>query len=534
MLAPMSSDLSPRPDPAPEASGARSASVVFAGILISRLLGLVRQMLFARYFATSAEADAFTAASKIPNLLRNLLGEGTLSASFVPVYSRLLERRDEAGARALAAAVLGLLLTGVSALTLVGIATAPILTTVFAPGFDPARAELTTRLTRVLFPMTALMVLSGWCLGVQNSHRRFFWSYASAALWSIAQIVLLLWWGDAAASLSQLAWWLAWATLAGSLLQVAAQLPEVVRLIGVVRPTLDRRAEGVRDTLRNVLPVLASLGVVQISSLIDLQIASYLPRGTASNLYYANLIALLPVSLFGVSVAAASLPEFSRDSGAARESVLLERLRGGWQRILFYIVPCAVVFVCYGDLCVGLLLRTGRFGAAEQRAVYLVLAAYAVGLISFASVKLLASAHYALQDYRTPLRASMSSLVVSAAAAIALAFSLRRTPWAAAAVALGSALGSFVNLGVLIRGLHARLGGLYTPAMWRGTRRIIIAAGIAALLAWPARWGLRAAHPMLGGPPTLALFGIAYLVTAWALGSREAARLLRRAPRGVA
>lgn len=516
----------------PDASSSRSASVVFLGILLSRALGLVRQLLFARFFGLSAEADAFTAAFKIPNLLRNLLGEGSMSASFVPVYSRMLAAGDERASRALAGAVLGLLMAGVATLTLLGIAAAPLLTSVLTPGFDAERAALTTRLTRVLFPMTALMVLSGWCLGIQNSHRRFFWSYASAALWSLAQIVLLLWWGERAASLAQLAWWLAWATLAGSALQVVAQLPEVHRLIGVVRPTFDRAAPGVRQTLQNLGPVIVSLGVVQLSSLIDLQIASFLPAGATTNLFNANLIVMLPVSLFGVSVAAASLPDLSRDSGAERSAVLLERLRAGWQRILFYVVPCAIVFLAYGDLCVGLLLRNGAFGAPEQEAVAVVLGAYAVGLVSFASVKLMASAHYALQDYRTPLRASVASLVVSAVCAMTLAYLLRGTRWGAAGIALGSAFGSFVNIGILIRGLSGRLGALYTPAMWVATRRIIVAAVCAALVALPLRWVLRELHPMLAAPPTFAAFGMTFLVVAWQMGSGEAARLLRRAPRG--
>jgi putative peptidoglycan lipid II flippase len=528
----MRSDLSRGTESQAEASGSRSATAVFSGILISRLLGLVRITLFARYFGNGAYADVFNAAFKIPNAVRNLLGEGTLSASFVPVYSRLLARSDHDGAKALASAVLGFLLAGVSLLTLIGIAAAPVLTALLAPGFDAERAELTTRLTRVLFPMTGLMVVSGWCLGVQNSHRRFFWSYASAALWSLAQIVMLLWWGRAATSLAELAWWLAWATLAGSVLQVGAQLPEVVRLVGALRPTLDRHADGVRETLRNVGPVVLALGVVQISSLIDLQSASYLPEGAVSSISYASLIALLPVSLFGVSVAASSLPEFSRDAGNDREAALLERLRGGWQRILFYIVPCAVVFLAYGDLCVGILLRNGRFGAADQQVVRLVLAGSAIGLVSFSSVKLLASAYYALKDYRTPLRASLSSLVVSAITAIALAFAFRKVPWAAAAITLGSAIGSFTNLSVLVRGLHTRLGPLYTETMWTGTRRIVIAALVAMLVAFPLRWWLRALHPLLSGPPTLAMFGVSYLLLAWGMGSREASRLLRLTPRG--
>lgn len=509
-----------------DASAGRYASVVFIGILLSRMLGLVRITLFARYFGSTAEADAFNAAFKIPNTLRNLLGEGALSASFVPVYSRLLNRDDPRAARALAAAVLGFLFFGVAVLTVAGIAIAPWLTTVFAPGFDTDRAALTTRLTRILFPMAGLMVLSGWCLGVQNSHKRFFWSYASAALWSVAQIALLLWWGPLAPTMAQLAWGLAWATLVGSVLQVGAQLPEVLRLVGPIRPTLDRAAEGVVQTLRNIGPVVVSLGVVQISSLIDLQIASFLSVGAISYLMYATPIALLPVSLFGVSVAASALPDLSREQGDA----LLERVRGGWQRILFYVIPCVLVFWAYGDLCVGILLRSGRFDANDQHAVRLVLGALGCGLVSFSSVKLMASAYYALQDYQTPLRASAASLLVSTTVSIALAIPLRESLWGAAAIAFGSAVGSFVNLSVLLRGLRKRLGTLYTAGMWHGTRRIVISGIGATLLALPLRYVLRHLHPMIGGPPVLALFGVGYLVMAWRLGSAEAAKLLRQPP----
>lgn len=518
-----------------ESRGSRAAMVVGAGIFLSRIVGLLRNTVFAVYFGSGPVSDAYSAAFKIPNAVRNLLGEGTLSASFVPVYSRMLERGDERASRALANATLGILLVAVSLLSLVGMAAAPVLTAVLTPGFDEPTKQLTTRLTRVLFPMTAMMVLSGWCLGIQNSHRRFFWSYASATLWSLAQIILLLGWGPHAATQSQLALWLAWSTLVGASLQVAAQLPEVLRLTGPVRPTLQRAAEGVMPTLRNVVPVVTALGVVQISSFVDLQIASYLPEGAATNIYYANLLALLPVSLFGVSVAASSLPDFSRESGALNLEALRERLRGGWQRILFYIVPSAVVFIAFGDFCVGIIYRGGKFGAAEQHVVHAVLAAFAVGLVSFGSVKLMASAFYAQQDYRTPLRASIASIIVSAVASIALAIPLRNSPYGAAAVALGTALGSYVNLVLLLRGLRARLGALYTPAMWTGTRRIVLASLVGAALASAVRYGVPAGlalrHPRLVGPPVLLLFAIVYLGVAWWMGSLEAARWLRLRPR---
>jgi putative peptidoglycan lipid II flippase len=243
-------------------------------------------------------------------------------------------------------------------------------------------------------------------------------------------------------------------------------------------------------------------------------------------------LALLPVSLFGVSVAAASLPEFSRDSGALALDALREKLRGGWQRILFYVVPSAVVFIVLGDYCVGVLYRAGRFGATEQRVVHTVLAGYAVGLVSFGSVKLLGSAFYAMQDYRTPLRASVMSIVVSAAAAIGIAVPLRDSPYATAGIAVGSALGSYVNLLVLSRGLQARLGTLYTPAMWVGTRRILVAALVAAVVGSLARLlhqhYAASLHVRLAALPVLGAFGVTYLVSAWWMGSAEAARWVRR------
>lgn len=518
-----------------DSAGSRSATLVAVGIMLSRVFGLLRQLAFSSFFGLTAYGDAYNAAVRIPNTVRNLLGEGTLSASFVPVYTRILERGDVRASRALAGAVLGILMLSVSVLTIAGIVAAPFLTTLLAPGFSGEQRDLTIRLTRLLFPMSAVMVLSGWCLGIQNSHRRFFWSYASAVMWSAAQIALLWGWGNRAASLEELAWWLAWATLAGSVLQVIVQLPEVLRLVGPLRPTLRAQAEGVSNVLRNVVPVVLALGVTQISSSVDTLIASFLPTGSLTSLSNASLVAMLPVSVFGISVAASSLPDLSRDSGAANYDALRERVRGGWQRILFYIVPSAAACIALGDYIIGILYRAGRFGVAEQTTVHWVLGGYAVGLISFGSVKLLSSAYFALQDYRTPLRASIASVLVSAAAAVVFAYLLRDTSFAAAGIALGAALGSYTNMTLLLRGLHARVGPLYTPAMWSGTQRIVTATVAATTVGLALRTAqhaiLPALHPRIGGPFVLAGFGVTYLVVSWLMGSGEAARLLRRKPR---
>jgi putative peptidoglycan lipid II flippase len=526
--------------------------LVAAGIMVSRVFGLVRTWAFARYLGVGVANDAYTAAVRIPNLVRALLGEGAISASFIPVYSAALERGDAKAARALAGALLGILLAAVSVLTLVGIAIAPALVSLFAGGLPPETRELAVRLTRIMFPMTGLMVLSGWCLGIQNSHRRFFMSYASAALWSVAQIVLLFGWGGSdgragepalfglgsrIGSTTELAWWLAWATLAGAVLQIGAQLPQVVSLVRPMRVSLDRDVPGVQATLRNFLPVVVALSAVQISGFIDLRIASHLPVGAIGSMSFAAQLYTLPVSLFGLSVAAASLPDFSRDSTLAIDA-LRTRLQKGWVRILFYIIPCTVVFLLYGDLVITLLLRSGQFGASDTRVVHWILGAYAVGLVGFSSVKLLASAHYAFNDYRTPLRASLVAIATSAVLAIALAVPMRHTLLGAAGIALGSALGSYVNLAMLGQGLRARIGPLYTGSMWRGTFRVAGATAVAAAGAYPVRVLLtessrlpERARIYVVALGTLAAFAGIFIIVAYAAGSQEAARWLR--PLGV-
>ncbi len=513
----------------------RMAALVAAGILVSRLVGFVRTWFIARYLGASGASDAYTMALKIPNSLRNLLGEGTLSAAFVPVYSGLLAQDNERGARVLANALLGVLLAAVAALTLLGIVAAPWLTFVLAPGFDAERAALTTRMIRILFPMAAFMVLSGWCLGVQNSHRRFFRSYASAAMWSITQIGLLAVWGPREASMTELAWYLAWATLAGSILQVAVQWPEVWRLLGGVRPVWSLENQHVRRVVRNLGPAITALGVVQVSGFADGFIASFLPDGSVAVLGFAHQLMLLPVAIFGISVSASSLPELSRigSVGATPLAVdaVVRRLRDGWMRILFYIVPSAVALALFGDLIVGIVLRSGQFGAREQQLVHAMLIAYAAALVTFASNRLWTTSFHAMQDYRTPLRGSLISVVVTVVASAAFALPWRSNPLAVAGIALGAALGSWVNFAWLWRALQSRLVPLVDAAVRQSVVRIGLSTVVSAALGVVCRTVLADFHRYVQGGAVLALFGGAYLLLMWGMGSAEAARLLRLTPR---
>ncbi len=291
--------------------GPNLAVVVAAGILLSRISGLVRESIFAHYLGNSAAADAFKAGFRIPNILQNLFGEGVLSASFIPVYSRLLSEGNEEAADLVAWAVGAILAGGTALLVLLGVAGAPWLIDAIAPGFHGNTRELTVRIVQVLFPGAGMLVMSAWCLGVLNSHRRFFASYAAPVAWNVAIIAALLLYGPRA-SQPHLAIDVAWGSVAGALLQILVQLPQTLPLLGRLRLHYARVQTELRVVFDNLLPVIASRGVAQVSGYIDNLLASLLPTGAVAALNYAQILYLLPISLFGMSVAAAELPTMSR------------------------------------------------------------------------------------------------------------------------------------------------------------------------------------------------------------------------------
>src|SRR5262245_61541153 len=292
--------------------------MVAAGILASRVAGLVRQRVIAHFFGQSTyAADAFFAAFRIPNFLQNLFGEGVLSASMIPEYSRLLAagRRDDA--RRLAGAVGGLLGALVVIIVVAGVFAAPLLVGVIVPGFAGERRALAITLVRILFPGVGALVMSAWCLAILNSHRRFLLSYTAPVVWNVAIIVATLLAARRGLPAEGLVIWTCWGAVFGSLLQLAVQIPPLLRLTGGVPLSLHRRDPRVRAVLGNFGPVFLSRGVVQISAFIDAMIASLLPVGAVAVISNAQTLYLLPISLFGMSVAAAELPELSEEAGEA-------------------------------------------------------------------------------------------------------------------------------------------------------------------------------------------------------------------------
>jgi putative peptidoglycan lipid II flippase len=479
------------------------------------VLGYGRERVFAYYFGNdTVPADAFRAALRIPNTIRALLGEGTLSASFIPVYAALTERADKSVARALAGTILALLLMASGVLALIGIALAPAITTIIAKGFDEPRRELTITLVRIAFPMVGLMVVSAWCLGILNTHRRFFLPYAAPALWNVAGIAAMLaagtWFANRAlpvdAELHRIALALAWGTVVGAVLQVAVQLPACWTLLRGIPLRLAIGTEGVRPVIVAWVPLLIGAGVAQLSGLIDTLLGSFTGPGGVSALGYAQLVQVLPISLFGVSVTAVSLPELSRDAvGAVPNEQLRTRIAVGFRRIVFFVVPSSLAFLALNREIIGALYQTGRFTTAATALVGNVLAAYGLGLVGQATVKLFASGFYALRDTRTPVTIAASSLVFSTG----LAWVLMR--WLGApGIALGSSVGAFLNTALHLRHLGGRIGSVLKGPDWRAFGVALVAGGVAVALAAGAGALTPGVAPVPRGVLVLAIFGVGY------------------------
>lgn len=514
------------------------AFFVGLGIFLSRIAGLVRERVFAHYFGNSEAADAFKAALKIPNFLQNLFGEGVLSASFIPVYARLLGENNEREADRVASVIATLLALITSVLAVVGVWLTPFLIDVIAPGFEGQKKELTIQIVQILFPGVALLVMSAWCLGVLNSHRRFFLSYVAPVLWNIA-IIASIWSFGGLQSQDQLAITAAWGLVLGSFLQFAVQVPTVWRLMTRLRPVWDLKSKPVRTVLGSFTSVVTARGVVQISAYIDNILASLLPTGAVAALAYAQTLYLLPVSLFGMSVSAASLPEMARLQGEASEEGMQQlraRLGRGLEQITFYIVPSMTVFFFLGDLVVAALFKTGRFSDDDVRFVWYILAASAPGLLAATLGRLYASTFYALQDARSPLRFACLRVLFTVCFGYVAGLHGPRLLGVDASlgtvgITLASGLAAWIEFLLLRNRLNARIGktGLSLSFLWRVSLASTVACLIAGFLKFSlGQNGAGLSHPIIAALIVFSVFGAVYFFLAGRLGLPQADAILKR------
>src|SRR3989440_3700365 len=464
-------------------STGRSAFMVGAGILISRIIGVVRQRVFAYYFGASLAADAFSAAFRIPNFLQNVFGEGALSASFIPVYANLLARKDERAASRGARGLLTLLALVTSVIVLAGVLTTPYIISVVAIGFGGERRELAIHLVQIFFPGAGLLVMSAWCLGVLNSHRKFFLSCTAPVAWNLAIIAAMVFFGrhsdqqtgtSVAAFQAHLAVITAWGSVVGSGLQFAVQLPTVLWLARGLRPVFDIASANVRTVIRNFFPVFMSRGVVQISAFVDAALASLVPYiGAVAALTYAQSLYTLPVSLFGMSVSAAELPAMASALGTTDEVAdeLRRRLDAGLRRIAVFIVPSSMAMLALGDVITACLYQTGQFKHADATYVWGILAGSTVGLLASTLGRLYASTYYALHDTRSPLRYAIVRVTLTTT--LGYLFAIPLPPllgidpkWGVAGLTVSAGIAGWIEFALLRRTLNRRIGRTGLPSVY--------------------------------------------------------------------
>jgi len=539
------------PSPAAAPSTDRSALLVAAGILLSRLSGIGREIVLSAWLgASTVAAEAFAFALQVPKILQNLLGEGALSASFIPVYSALVDDNPRS-ARRLAGAVFGLLAALVGALVLILMLAARPIVGLIARGASDSGADLIADLVQIMAPGIGFIVFAAWCLGILNAHRDFFLSYVAPMLWNIAIIVMIMLASVRGSELNTIARAGAIGVFIGGVLQFVVQLPRVLATAGPIAPSLDRTSEAVGEVVRRFVPGVAGRGVVTLGTFTDIALASYLAVGAVAVLAKAQTLYLMPISVFAISIAAADLPELSREANDVAASS--ERVRHAVDRVGLFVVFSSIAFIFGGRSLVGALFERGEFSADDTVTVWLTLAVFSGGLLASALSRVFQTASFAQGDVAGPAKIAFARLVVAAAvggflmlvadryqvtggvitktADVAFApldQQVRDQPKShrlgAVGLAAGSAVAAWLEFGLLRYRLKSASLGIVSML-----RRLILATVVAAVLIYGLATTFEALHPMLAAPLVLGPPGIIYLLIARRTGNYTATALLDRA-----
>jgi len=504
-LGPNKSD-SDAPSPQPSEQGERTqviqdAGVIGAATLLSRILGFMRDMVLARLFGAGAAADAFFVAYRIPNLLRELFAEGSMSAAFIPVFSEYLTKRSARDAWELASAAFTTLLTILTALCLLGVLAAPWIVPLIAPGFgaDAEQLALTILLTQIMFPYLLFIGLAALAMGVLNSMRSFAAPAFSPMLFNIAIITsaFLL-----APLFEQPILAVAVGVVIGGLAQFLIQLPAMKQAGLLFGWRLDMAHEGVRRVGWLMAPAMIGLSVTQINILVSTILASYFPGGP-TYLFYGMRLIHFPLGIFGVALATALLPSLATQAAKGDLDELRSTVGFGLRLIFFVMVPAMVGLMLLRVPIVHLLFEHGHFTAVDTEGTAAAVLAYAVGLWAFAGVRIVVSAFYALQDTRTPVQVAAGALAANMMLSLWL-----MGPFKHAGLALATALASILNMAALVALLDRRLGPFDWDTIAKSHMRVLLAAvpivvtclWIAGLEIWtqPDAWAAKTAL-LLGG-----------------------------------
>jgi putative peptidoglycan lipid II flippase len=504
----------------------RSSLEVGSMTMLSRVLGLVRDIVIAKVFGASANADAFFVAFKIPNFLRRLFAEGAFSQAFVPVLAEYKTTGSIAAVKALIDRVAGVLGGTLLFVTGISMIAAPVITMIFAPGFvsQPEKFYLTTVMTRITFPYLFLISMTGFCGAILNSFGRFAVPAFTPFFLNLSLIFAAL---VAAPWFDEPVFALAWGVLLAGVVQLLFQLPSLYKLDLVPRPIWDTSDQGVRRILKLMVPALFGVSVSQINLLLDTVLASFFPTGSVSWLYYSDRLTELPLGIFGIAIATVILPNLSSHRAAARDGHFIGTLDWAMRWVLLIAVPSTLALIILAKPILITLFQYGALTSHDVNMSALSLRALSLGLVAFMLIKVLAPGFYAHMDTATPVKIGITAMVANMV--MNLLFSLPLMYLyniGHMGLALATSLAAMLNAGMLLRGL-LRAGFYKFQRGWaRYILRLAFASGcmVAAILwlapetpAWYAwQWPRRVLELAL-----LCGVGIAvYVASLWLLGTR--------------
>jgi len=496
----------------------RSAGIVSAAVALSRVTGLVREMVMARLFGAGEVYDAFLLAFRIPNLTRDLFAEGALSSAFVPTFTQYLTAKGRRQAAELSNLTATMLLVVSGTVCLLGMVFSPALVRMLAPGFQqvPGKFELAVHLTRVMFPFLALVALAAQAMGVLNACDRFGVPALSSVMFNVASVTvgLLLGYSIGRTFEQGPIVCMAYGIVAGGLLQLLWQMPSLWREGFAYRPRWNPRHPGLRSIFRLMLPAFLGNAAVQINVMVNTNLASGLTdasghviNGPVSWLGYAFRFLQLPLGLFGVAIAAATLPEISRSVALGRMNEFSAALVRSLRMTLFLAVPSSIGLAVLGRSMIGAVYQSGRFQAYDTRQTAAALACYSVGLAGYSAIKLLAPAFYALEDALTPMLVSVASIAVNLGAAV---FFVKQLGMGHSGLALATSSVALAGSIALLTILAVRLRRARTPLDLRrlGASALRISAA-GAVMAAVCRVSSNLVHAVLGAAKTAQLADVA-------------------------
>jgi len=496
-----------RPHSRENAKVAKAAGIVGLATMLSRVFGFIRDMVVAGFFGAGIVTDAFFVAFRIPNLLRRLLGEGSLTVSFVPVFTEYLNRKSREEAFELASIAFTLLSVILVAVSIAGVVFSPLIVTAMAPGFTrvPVQYELAVFLNRLMFPYIFFISLVALCMGILNSLRHFAAPALSPVVLNLSMILATLTLRD---FFREPILALVVGVMAGGVLQLMMQWPFLVRLGVRLKPDFRFRHPGIRRIGLLMLPAVFGAAVYQINVFIGTILASLLPGGSVSYLYYADRIVELPLGVFAIAVGTATLPSFSEQISKGNFEEFKKTIAFSLRLILFITIPAMIALIALREPIISVLFQRGNFDARSTVLTAQALLCYSVGLWAFSVIRVIVSAFYALQDTRNPMKAAIAALVVNVACSVALMFPLQH-----GGLALATSIASAVNVAILAVTLKRKIGPFVDGDFYRSVLKTIAAA--------TAMWGVIVLVDLLFPWKTGGAFSarLSFLVAAIAAGT---------------